>query len=246
MINVISAELSKLRTARSNLIMCIVAVGLSLAFALLVTLAHKHSEGPAGEALISAAGFSVLFTLILGVLTIAGEMRHGSIAPALLVTPVRERLMAGKLAAVLLVCGALGALSIGGGLAIGALLGPGQGLTLGLSSGEVLRAIGSGALVAALMATIGLGVGALLRNQAGAIVLVLVWLFFVDPLLSGLFAGFKPLSLTEALNPAIGAPSESGSDDPPSQAQALGLIAAYAFGLLAAGTAVFRRVEITG
>lgn len=248
MINVISAELSKLRTARSSLVMILTAVGIALAFGLLGSLLGDYANNQAaGEDLISSGGFfAAIFTLIIGVLAITGEMRHGSIAPSLLVTPVRERLIAAKLVAVLIVCGLIGTLSVGGCLAIGAILGPSQGFDLGLSGGELLGAIGAGALVAALFGAIGLGVGALIRNQAGAIVVVLIWLFVIDGLLVALFSSLEPYSLTGAIDPALGAATASESDNPVSQAHGLLAIAAYALALFAAGTALFRRVEITG
>lgn len=248
MINVIAAELSKLRTARSSFVMILTAVGIALAFGLLGSLLGDYANNQAaGEDLISSGGFfAAIFALIIGVLAITGEMRHGSIAPSLLVTPVRERLIAAKLVAVVIVCGLIGALSVGGCLAIGAILGPSQGFGLALSGGEVLRAIGAGALVAALFGAIGLGVGALIRNQAGAIVAVLIWLFVIDSLLVGLFSSLETYSLTGAIDPALGAGSVSGSDSSISQAHGLVVIAAYGLALFTAGTALFRRVEITG
>jgi ABC-type transport system involved in multi-copper enzyme maturation permease subunit len=247
-INVISAEMGKMRTARSSLVLILVAIGVPLIFAVLTSLFGDYSEGkPAGVDLISGSGFfAAIFTLIIGILAITGEMRHGSIAPSLLVTPVRERLLLAKLAAIVLICSLIGALAVGGSLGIAAILGPGKGFELGLSGGEVLRAIGSSAVVAALFGAIGLGVGSLLRNQAGAIVAVLIWLFVLDSLLVGLFSSLEPYSLTASVDPALGAGTANGTTDPVSQGHGLVVIAAYATVLVAAGTTLFRRVEITG
>jgi ABC-2 type transport system permease protein len=253
-INVISAELSKMRTARSSFVMIVIAIGIPLLFGVLGSLFGDFSSNPdspgakvAGTDLISSGVFfSSMFTLIMGVLSFTSEMRHGSIAPSLLVTPIRERLIGGKLVAVVLTSAVIGALAVGGNLAIGAILGPSQGFELGLSGGEIAGAIAASALVAALFGTIGLGVGTLVRNQAGSIVTVLIWLFVLDSLLVGLFSSLDPYSLTSAIDPAAGAGGADGTSDPMSQGHALIVIGAYAGVLFAAGAALFRRVDITG
>jgi hypothetical protein len=52
-----------------------------------------------------------------------------------------------------------------------------------LSAGDYAQLLAGGALAAALFAAIGVGVGALVRNQVTALVGLCVWLLFVEPLL---------------------------------------------------------------
>jgi ABC-type transport system involved in multi-copper enzyme maturation permease subunit len=54
--------------------------------------------------------------------------------------------------------------------------------------GDNLRTLGAGGLVLVVFAVIGVGVGALLRNQVGAIVGALVYLYVVEPIISSIGA----------------------------------------------------------
>jgi ABC-2 type transport system permease protein len=239
---VIASELLKLRTARSNVILAAAGVGLAVLISLLTIL---FDSNPTADILISDAQFCVLFTLILGAMSIAGEVRHGSIAPSLLVTPSRTELLLGKLAALVMVGAAIGVLAFGGSLVAGAALLPGQGFDLGLSSGEVIKDIASGAAIAALYGVMGLGVGALFRNQTGAIIVLLVTLFFVDPLAASLISKYNDYSLGAVLASATGAPGQGPADNPVAQSTALALQLGYSSLLFLIGLFAFNRVDIT-
>jgi ABC-2 type transport system permease protein len=239
---VIASELLKLRTARSNVILALSGTGLALVISLL-TILFDDSAG--ADVLISDAQFCVLFTLILGAMSIAGEVRHGSIAPSLLVTPSRTELLLGKLAAIVIASAVIGIVAFGGSLILGAALLPGQGLDFGLSTGEVIKDTASGAAIAALYGIMGLGVGALLRNQTGAIIVLLIVLFFVDPLVASLWKHYGPYSLGAVLSSATGAPGQGPSDEPVAQGTALALQLGYSTVLFVIGLLTFRRVDIT-
>jgi ABC-2 type transport system permease protein len=239
---VIASELLKLRTARSNVILAIAGVGLAVLISLLTIL---FDGNPTADILISDAQFCVLFTLILGAMSIAGEVRHGSIAPSLLVTPSRIELLLGKLAAIVIVSAAIGALAFGGSLVAGAILLPGQGFDLGLSTSEVIKDTASGAAIAALYGVMGLGVGALLRNQTGAIIVLLITLFFVDPLAGSLISKYNEYSLGAVLASATGAPGQGPADHPFAQGTALALQLGYSALLFVIGLAAFNRADIT-
>jgi ABC-2 type transport system permease protein len=239
---VIASELLKLRTARSNVVLALSGTGLALVISLLTILFDDSANT---DVLISDAQFCVLFTLILGAMSIAGEVRHGSIAPSLLVTPSRTELLLGKLAAIVIVSAVIGAIAFGGSLILGAALLPGQGFDFGLSTSEVIQDTAAGALIAALYGVMGLGVGALLRNQTGAIIVLLIVLFFVDPLVASLWKHYGPYSLGAVLSSATGAPGQGPSDDPVAQSTALALQLGYSALLFVVGLLAFRRVDIT-
>jgi len=240
----IAAELLKIRTARSSFVVCIVAVAFTALFGLVAATAN-HFDDPPGEVMTAVGQFSLLFTLVLGVMAIAGENRNGTVSATLVVTPSRSRVIVAKLIAVGTVGFLIGLLAYGACLAEGALLLPGRGFELGFSGAEVARAVLGGAAIAAIYAAMGLGAGALLRNQTAAIVIVLVFLFFVDPLLAAIFDGYATYSLGALLPTAAGAPSQSPIDDPVSQGAALALSALYAGVLVALGLAAFEHAEIT-
>jgi ABC-2 type transport system permease protein len=240
----IASELSKLRTARSNWILTLAAIVLSTLIALPTILFNTFNDIP-GQVLISIAQFSVLFTMILGAMLIAGEMRHGSIAPALLVTPSRTRLIVAKLVAIAILGAVVGAVTFGLCLALGALLLPGQGYDLGMSGSEIVKAIAGGAAMGALYGVMGLGVGTLVRNQTGAIIVLLILLLFVDPIVASLWTHYSDYSLGSVLSSATGAFSQSPAHTPLGQAKALLLQLAYSGGIFLLGLLAFNRVDIT-
>jgi ABC-2 type transport system permease protein len=119
-----------------------------------------------------------------------GEFRHGTITPSLLVEPVRTWLMAAKLLAQLIAGLVLGLLCYGvcAGIVAGIL--SSRGIATGMSTSDWIGAIIGGAVATMLYATLGLGVGALLRNQVGAIVVLLAWVFVIENLLGIIPGGF--------------------------------------------------------
>ena len=176
MIRVVSSELLKLRTTRTFYALAGSAIGLvMLAVVLVLALTDDPFDEGDVRSLLSAAGGAGLMMLILGTVFSAGEYRHGTIAWTLLVTPVRLRVAAGQALACAL-----------GGAAVVALPWLGAKDAASLSSGEVIGILAGGILYGALAAAFGAGLGALLRNQVVAVVLVLVFLFVVDPTLTAL------------------------------------------------------------
>jgi ABC-2 type transport system permease protein len=146
------------------------------------------------RSLLSTAGGAGLLMLILGAVFSAGEYRHGTIAWTLLVTPVRLRVAVGQALAAA-VAGATVSLVTAALTAVVALPWLGAKDAASLSGGEVLGIFGGGILYGALAAAFGAGLGALLRNQVVAVVLVLVLLFVVDPTLTALLDGYDRFSL---------------------------------------------------
>ena len=160
--------------------------------------------------LTSTAGFAVLFALLYGILVVTTEFRHGTMTPTLLVTPVRERLVAAKAiaaAATGIVVAAL-ALLLALGIAfpwVGA-----RGASIGVDrelGANVAGLIGAAGLWGAL----GVAIGTLLRSQVAAFVGSLVWLLIVEPLvealtdLGGLDVGpYLPGSAIDALSATPG------------------------------------------
>jgi hypothetical protein len=99
-------------------------------------------------------------------MSITGEIRHGTIRPTFLATPNRARVIAAKVAASALAGVALGLLAEAltaaiesAGLAV-------RGIHIALSAGDYAQLLAGGGAAAALWAAIGVGVGALVRNQS--------------------------------------------------------------------------------
>jgi ABC-2 type transport system permease protein len=212
-IRVVSSELLKLRTTRTFYGLAGAALALvMLAVVLVLALTDEPFDENDVRSLLSSAGGAGLMMLILGAVFSAGEYRHGTIAWTLLVTPVRLRVAAGQA----LACGLAGAAISFVAAALTAVVGlPWLGAkdAASLSSGEVLGIFAGGILYGALAAAFGAGLGALLRNQVVAVVLVLVFLFIVNPTLTALIDGYGKFSLGGLQTSITGGTEEDFGDE---------------------------------
>lgn len=129
------------------------------------------------------ASLGYVFPLIVGALAMTSEFRHQTITPTLLFEPRRNVVLAAKLVAGLgtgLVYGVVGTL--------GAVLGTAPVLAVMdrpvlLDHGDVLAALLWSVVSLALWAVIGVGLGTLLTNQVAAVVVILAFTQFVEPIL---------------------------------------------------------------
>ncbi|MGI8559422.1 MAG: ABC transporter permease subunit [Solirubrobacteraceae bacterium] len=231
------AELLKMRSTRTNLGLCSAMVGLVL----FVVLLHGFSV-PAAE--IShrsdqrqlvfgwAALFGPLFAALLGALAITGEFRHGTIRPTFLVTPKRGRVVAAKVWASMLFGSVLGLIAAAVAIGVGSVALAARGLAIRLDGGDYARLLVGCAAAAALLAAIGVGLGAVVRSQVPMMVGICTWLLFVEGLLlgdAGLvgdFGRFLPGALGKAA---------SGLDPLLAPGLAVLLLALYAAAAAAAG-----------
>jgi ABC-2 type transport system permease protein len=114
----------------------------------------------------------------------AGEWRHRTIAGALLAAPDRLRFFGAKVAAYAAAGALLSlAVTIASYLLMSVIL-AGQGEDP-LPVGDAAELLWKNLVIAAYYGALGVGIGALIRNQAGAIVTVLVILFVVEPTILG-------------------------------------------------------------
>jgi ABC-2 type transport system permease protein len=206
-IRLIGAELLKIRTTRTFWGITAGAVGLVL---LIVVLSLSLDDSLNTETnvhdLLSVAGFSGLLALVLGVVVGAGEYRHGTIAWTLLVTPQRLRAVSAQTVACALAGAVIGVTAFVLAAAVAIPWVSAKDVPLPPLS-ELLELIAGVVAYAGLAAALGAGLGALLRNQVAAIVIILVGLFVVDPTLAALddsVAGFTLSGLGAAI---------SGADD---------------------------------
>ncbi len=189
------AELIKLRTTRTFLALVAIAVGLS---ALITFLVASLTEPTEHSVLVDVftSDASSFFILLLAVIGMTGEWRHRTITSSLLAAPDRTRFLAAKTIAF----GVAGAvLSLAISLGIFAVGYPTLELR-GLPTPELVEVAKldlRNALVAFLLGAFGVGIGALIRNQAAAIVAVLITIFMVEPVLvtvAGDVGRFGPLN----------------------------------------------------
>jgi ABC-2 type transport system permease protein len=128
------------------------------------------------QLLVVAQGPLVVFALILGVLAMTGEFRHGTATPTFLVTPDRGRVVAAKVVANALAGALLAAVSAAVVLAVTLPWLRVRGVDLAILDADAgARLLGLVAM-AALHAVLGVGLGALVRNQVVAVAAGLVWM----------------------------------------------------------------------
>jgi ABC-2 type transport system permease protein len=181
------AELLRQRSTRTTL-------GLFLAMLAVVLVAMLlHGVGLATEVLsprhnqlmVVGVGekLGVLFAGLLGAVSITAEFRYGTIRPTLLATPSRGRVLIAKLAASMLVGAWFGLSACALAAGVGSALLRARGIDIGLEAGDYALLLVGSSVAGALWAAIGVGVGAIVRNQVPALIGICAWLLFVESLL---------------------------------------------------------------
>jgi hypothetical protein len=242
------AELFKQRSTRTTLGLAAGMVGL-VAFAVLL-----HGSGVGTENADTAAKqltvvlgpgelLGVLFAALLGAMSVTTEIRHGTIRPTFLVTPWRSRVVTAKAATSLVIGAGFGLTASATAAAAGTAALQARGIDVLLDSGDYLLFIAGGAAAAALWAAIGVGVGAIIRNQVPALIGLCVWLLFVETLLLGDVAN---LSDVGRFLPGAAAQGLSGQDPGTllAPAVALVLLILYAAAALIVGSRATSRLDV--
>jgi ABC-2 type transport system permease protein len=242
----LAAELFKLRTTRTSWAVTLGSLGLVVLISVLAAATGSFSDaGDGGADLLEIAGLVQLFALVLGILVIATEFRHGTITPSLLAVPDRTRLIIAKLICALIAGALLGLAASGLCAAITLPILSARDVGTGTDGTTVVNLVLGNAAACALFAALGVGLGALIRNQVGAIIGALGYLFVVEPLL-GIIPGFE--DVVQKWFPG-GASSEtagtSGLADPLGQIPGGLVLAAYAAVFLVAGIAMVRRRDVS-
>jgi ABC-type transport system involved in multi-copper enzyme maturation permease subunit len=201
------AELLKVRSTRTTVGLLLGMVVLVLLFALLTGLLSDASALSTREdqrQLFSLGSLAGIFAALAGVLLVSSEYRYGTIRPTILFTPDRTRVLVAKLAAGALAGIAFGVVGEGIGWAIGYAILAGRDITFVLTGGDVALLALGGLAGIAMWATIGVGLGAIIRNQVGAVITLLAWGFIVDNLLFGLVPAVGRFTPTRAQDALVG------------------------------------------
>lgn len=244
MIRLVRAELLKLVTTRLLLWLGLLIVALEvLVISLQVSQDSLVSLAETGRQrdIVSIAAVSALVSLILGIVSSAGEYAHGTISHTFLVSPVRERVVAAKLVAAGLAGAALGLFAAAFAWAFAALLLSARSVTLHLGSGGVVRVMLGTIGAAAITGALGVGLGAVARRQTAAIVVALVWLLVGEPLLS--IAGIQSYAPGHVIASVVEAGEESSELLGFGAGLAVALV--YAASLAALGTLAVRRADVS-
>jgi hypothetical protein len=133
------------------------------------------------EAAFAVASNATVLMLILGIIGMTQEYRHRTATPTFLTTPRRGRVVIAKLLAYALAAVPFALVIIAVDVVVVTVYAGARGAAPSLS-GDNLRVLAGVFAALVIYAVIGVGVGALLRNQVGAIVGSLVYLFVVEQL----------------------------------------------------------------
>ncbi len=238
-------ELLKLRTTRTPLALLaaaltVVAAGVS---GLFVSGNADVSDPVSARLAIAHAGLVSIFSLILGILAVAGEYQRKTITDTYLSKPRRGRVVAEKVG-VYTAAGALfGIASSLTALVVTAIWLAAKGGQLDLGSTGVWSTVAGCVVWDAFFAAVGVGIGALVRNVVAAIAAALAWLALIEGIvgqLLGDFGRWLPFRSGQALE-GVATP---GTNLLPQWGGAM-VLAAYAaiFVLVATSTTVRRDVS---
>lgn len=244
MTRLVRAELLKLRTTRLLLWLGLLIMALEV----FVIALHVSQDSVSSLAetrnqrdVVSIAAVSALISLILGIVSSAGEFAHGTIGQTFLVAPVRVRVAAAKLLAVAVAGAVLGLVACAFAWGFGALLLWARSVPVHLAAGSSLRLIPGIAVASAITGALGVGFGALVRRQTGAIVISLVWLLVGEPLLG--VAGVERYGPGHVIASVVEAGNQSSDLLGFGAGLAVALVYVAAAGVL--GGDVLRRSDIT-
>jgi ABC-2 type transport system permease protein len=187
----VHAELLKLRSTRmvAGLLLAMAALVVITVLATVPTVGATNPPVPLDQpALLARAvgasfGVAAVLMVLLGVLAFTQEFRYGTASSTFLVEPRRNRVLTAKWLALTIASApiTLGTLVLAFTVSIPLIRSRDGNVT---SGAELWQVVAAAFVVLAVFGVIGVGVGALVRNQITAIVGVLVWMLAVEQLLT--------------------------------------------------------------
>lgn len=191
-----------------------------------------------------------IFAIILGIMFMAGEFRHGTAVATFLTAPKRGSVLAAKLgmaaiAGIVLMWVSTGLSFLAGFLVLSTFEEAGSP-----SEGLFLNTLVASTIGGAVLGVIGVAIGTLLRNQMLAITSALIYLFVIDPILLALLPDvgkYLPTGLITAMlaidinAPALGL--DTSSYLPPIEATGFLLLYGAVFAGIAIATSLRRDID---
>jgi ABC-2 type transport system permease protein len=240
------SELLKQRSTRTALALFAAMLGLVLVTVVLHSLlpSEQLAERRSQLMVLGRGEFlGALFAALLGAMSFTTEIRHGTIRPTFLATPRRGRVVVAKVAICMLLGLGFGLVAGAEAAASGTVALRARGIDVLLDGSDYALLIAGSAAAAALLAAIGVGVGALLRNQVPTLIGICAWLLFVEGLLAGDLAGLGEVG---RFLPGSAAAAISGQDPGTLLAPAAGLavLTLYAAATTLAGELATARRDV--
>jgi ABC-2 type transport system permease protein len=255
MTRVLRAEWTKLRTISGPAWLLVATAAATIALSLAAEAATRCPAGqtcPVDPVKLSLAGVQLgqAVVAILAVLVVGNEYSSGLIKLTLAAMPRRTQVLAAKAAIVTALILVTAVVAVGGSVLAGHLILPAHGFTAArgfpvpsLAGGPPLRAAVGAVLYLGLIALLGLGVAAILRDNAAAIGVVL-GLLYLSPIVAAFVSNpvwhqrierYAPTNAGQAILSATGL-----KHLPISPWAGLGVLAIWAAIALLAGTLTLR------
>ena len=247
--HLISAELLKLRTTRlfwATILtaLAFVPVDIGLALHTIGQPGGQVLDSPEGvRSVMSAASSGSLMMLVIGIIMMAGEFRHGTVTGTFLVQPHRRQVILAKLAAAMITGIALAAATSIGTLAVALPWLSARDVSTFSYGDQVALAVVGALAATAVAGLVGVGIGALLPNQTLAVTITLIWALMLEALLVGFapeVARWLPGGATNSLS---GTPTEHGGMLPMWAGACV--LTGYGLAFAAAGARIIERRDIT-
>lgn len=238
--SLLKSEWVKLWTTRTTWTMLGIGLLIEALFAGLFTGLASMNEVDDFTEIATGTGLLMVLMLVLGVLVITTEFRHGTASSTFLASPKRYPALLAKLGISLLV-GVLAGLAfvvVNGGMAAPLFDGRKGYLP---STGDLAEIYGGVIVSFALLCAFGFGIGAIIRNQVGAIIAAIAFFFIVSSLpelLPGSIGEYFPAQALGALHGHVEGDGTLG------QVSGGLVLAAWAAALVAIGTALICRRDV--
>jgi ABC-2 type transport system permease protein len=179
----IKAELLKLISTRSTYALVFGAATAALVTVAIGILRAGHNGVPSlgtftnlRRVITNSGGVGTLFALVLGVTAVAGEFRHRTAASTFIASPRRLPVVVAKMLAYPLFGLMTGAAAITAGLAVVMMALSASGYEVASTFNAAIAGVAaSWVLGAGLYCLVGVGLGALMRNQMAAVIVALAW-----------------------------------------------------------------------
>ena len=246
---ILRSELLKIRTTRgwwAYLIVLVGLVGIGTAAEVGSRSLDERSGLDFQLALVDLVGITSLLAIILGITMVTTEFRHGTITPTLLATPGRERVLAGKAVAGVLIAVFFAVLAFVVIGAVAAVFVAIDGGELQFADADVAERALKMLVGVVLWLLLGVAIGTVVQSQVAALVGTLVWIFLVETLLVGLLSLLDAEGVGEYLPfHALDGADGTGGDNLLSYGPALAVSCGWIVLLGAAGVVRTSRRDIT-
>jgi ABC-2 type transport system permease protein len=244
------AEWTKLRTLPSTgwLLLGAVVATVAIGFAITASLDYSRCDSPCvtdtGKLSLAGVRLGQVTVLILAVMAVTAEHATGTIQPTLAAVPRRISVVLGKVVTLVALALLAGAVAVVGSIAAARSALPHTGYPqLSLSDHLLQRAALGTTIYLGLIAALGVGLGLLLRDTAGAVIVALALLygtsvvgaFITDPRWEHRLHRYSPMDAGLAIQS-----TRNFAADHIGPWAGIGVLSAYAGGAVIAGLLAFR------